>query len=180
MYHVLFDRELNQKDSRCYYSPSKQAAQWLVNFTTSPTGSFMEVLCPCTPVGYLKPNLLPVIWSFFFLNRSQLSWHNSLNLTPISCSLSPDLFEHSLGTHTFQLAKKYVDKVVTVRYYISMEGAGISRHTFAIVIVFYIYGHRRPSVPQGPECFQGSKLVALMRPTLKSLEAPKYLGTPEK
>jgi hypothetical protein len=23
-------------------------------------------------------------------------------------------------------------------------------------------------------------LVALMRPTLKSLEAPKYLGTPEK
>ncbi|XP_064786873.1 L-threonine ammonia-lyase-like [Oncorhynchus masou masou] len=26
-----------------------------------------------------------------------------------------DLFEHSLGTHTFQLAKKYVDKVVTVR-----------------------------------------------------------------
>lgn len=140
----------------------------------------MEVLCPCTPVGYLNPNLLPVIWSFFFLNRYQLSWHYSLNLMHISHSLSPDLFEHSLGTHTFQLAKTFVDKVITVRYYISMEGAGISHHTFAIVIVFYIYGHIRPSVPQCPECFQESKLVALMLPTLKRLEAPKYLGAPEK
>lgn len=33
----------------------------------------------------------------------------------IICLFS-DLMEHSLGVNTFQLAKKLVDKVITVRY----------------------------------------------------------------
>ena len=79
-----------------------------------------------------------------------------LNICPSSC-LSSDLMERSLGVNTFQLAKKLVDRVISVRYCISTahlhfqassqwfdwEMRCLSCVKILIISPFYILKHRR-------------------------------------
>lgn len=94
---IYFNRELNQKVSLCWYNPWRLTVQ-SKTYTATLIGNFMEVK------------------SESLLLEASLSSSSLEELMPgLSCLLS-DLMERSLGVNAFQLIKKLVDRVVSVRY----------------------------------------------------------------
>lgn len=57
-----------------------------------------------------------IMCTLFIVRNSFVLFSPAIKELVMIICLFSDLMEHSLGVNTFQLAKKLVDKVITVRY----------------------------------------------------------------